>query len=93
MAGGCLKSRGGGPKIEGYHSSRFHGLGLPRLLVPDPSSQDPSRISRLRPVWRKLPSLRGKSPRVRGFAAFYQRFFGETASTNWGEADSNAAAR
>jgi hypothetical protein len=41
-------------------------------------SHDPSRISRLRPVWRKLPSLRGKSPRVRGFADFYQRFFGET---------------
>src|ERR1700737_3479155 len=38
-------------------------------------SHDPSRISRLRPVWRKLPSLRGKSPRVRGFADFYQRFF------------------
>jgi hypothetical protein len=43
-------------------------------------SHDPSRISRLRPVWRKLPSLRGKSPRVRGFADFYQRFFGETPS-------------
>ena len=41
---------------------------------------DPSRISRLRPVWRKLPSLRGKSPRVRGFADFCQRFFGETPS-------------
>jgi hypothetical protein len=26
-------------------------------------------------VWRKLPSVRGKSPRVRGFADFYQRFF------------------
>jgi len=38
-------------------------------------SHDPSRISRLRPVWRKLSSLRGKSPRVRGFADFYQRFF------------------
>ena len=38
-------------------------------------SHDPSRISRLRPVWRKLPSLRGSSPRVRGFADFYQRFF------------------
>ena len=43
-------------------------------------SHDPSRISRLRPIWRKLPSLRGKSPRVRGFADFYQRFFGETPS-------------
>src|SRR3984893_3753182 len=41
-------------------------------------SHDPSRISRLRPVWRKLPSLRGKSPRVRGFADFYQRFLRET---------------
>jgi hypothetical protein len=29
----------------GYYSSRFHGLGLPRLLVPDPSSHDPGRIS------------------------------------------------
>src|SRR6476660_10397100 len=45
-------------------------------------SHDPGRISRLRPVWRKLPSLRGKSPRVRGFADFYQRFFCETASQN-----------
>jgi hypothetical protein len=31
-----------------YPSSRFHGLGLPRLLVPDPSSHDPSRIPKLR---------------------------------------------
>jgi Tripartite tricarboxylate transporter family receptor len=44
------------------------------------------RISRLRPVWRKLPSLRGKSPRARGFADFLPAifstsdFFGETPS-------------
>ena len=38
------------------------------------------RISGLRPVCRKLPSLRGKSPLLRGFADFYQRFFGETPS-------------
>ena len=43
-------------------------------------SHDPSRISRLRPVWRKLPSLRGKSPRVRGSPIFTSDFFGETPS-------------
>jgi hypothetical protein len=43
-------------------------------------SHDPSRTSRLRPVWRKLPSLRSKSRRARGLADFHQRFFGETPS-------------
>jgi hypothetical protein len=45
-------------------------------------SHDPGRISRLRPVWRKLPSVRGKSLRERGRADFHQRFFGETPSQN-----------
>src|SRR4029077_737441 len=46
---------------------------------------------------RKLPSLRGKSPHVRGFADFYQRFFGETASQNgsrrWSRASDDGGCR
>jgi hypothetical protein len=52
-------------------------------------SHAPSRISGLRPVCRKLPSLRGKSPLLRGFADFYQRFFGETPSQNLARPRSN----
>src|SRR5580704_3434759 len=63
------------------------GAGAERLTAADGLGQgsvipshDSSRTSRLRPVWRKLPSFRGKSRCARGLADVYQRFFGPAST-------------
>ena len=77
--GGCLKA-GGSETAIGYPGgdttvADFTGSDCHACLSLTRARTIRGRISRLRPVWRKLPSLRGKISRVRGFADFYQRFF------------------
>jgi hypothetical protein len=63
-----------------YDSSRFHGLGLPRLLVPDPSSHDPRPNIQIATRLAKTPLFQRQISLCERTRRFYQRFFGKTPS-------------